>query len=294
MAKKKPPKPTCVVEGCHVPAKEGLKVCHDHADPLRLQGEVERLRSTRGHGLTDLLARFPAARNLLEHLAVFTDRASTGVKQDEGRLGAAVAAIAGTRKKLDQLLDPTEDRIHDPRPRCRRRECDGRGVPQPTGVTVCGFCGWHWTAEGEQVEAPASAERSQESLESPTTVSTAHEVAEPAERGSEGPAIAAAAGVHHDTIAEDISGVGNPTPERVTGRDGRSYPKSRAQSNGNGGGSRSIVVVAPSMHQAAKKGLQDARAMFSSLDVRSVLNVEHLEEGSKPDRARWKVTLLTG
>jgi hypothetical protein len=46
------------------------------------------------------------------------------------------------------------------------------------------------------------------------------------------------------------------------------------------------------MHQAAKKGLRDARAMFSSLDVRSVLAVEQVDEGSRPDRARWKVSLL--
>ena len=52
------------------------------------------------------------------------------------------------------------------------------------------------------------------------------------------------------------------------------------------------MVAAPTMHEAAKKGLLDARAMFSSLDVRSVQNVEHLEGGSNQDRMRWKVTLL--
>jgi len=34
-------------------------------------------------------------------------------------------------------------------------------------------------------------------------------------------------GVHHDTIREDLSGVGNPTPENqpvATGADGKTYP----------------------------------------------------------------------
>jgi len=39
--------------------------------------------------------------------------------------------------------------------------------------------------------------------------------------------IAELLGVHHDTIREDLSGVGNPTPENppeATGADGKTYP----------------------------------------------------------------------
>jgi hypothetical protein len=37
-------------------------------------------------------------------------------------------------------------------------------------------------------------------------------------------AIAEVTGVHHSTVADDVAGVGNPTPERTTGKDGKSYP----------------------------------------------------------------------
>lgn len=37
-------------------------------------------------------------------------------------------------------------------------------------------------------------------------------------------------GVHHDTVADDLSVVGFPTPERITGADGKSYPATRPKS----------------------------------------------------------------
>lgn len=42
-------------------------------------------------------------------------------------------------------------------------------------------------------------------------------------------AIAGETGVHHDTVARDVAGVGNPTPAlaKVTGADGKAYPARR-------------------------------------------------------------------
>lgn len=43
-------------------------------------------------------------------------------------------------------------------------------------------------------------------------------------------AIAAATGMHHSTVAEDLRGVGNPTPRPVTGTDGKTYAAARPAS----------------------------------------------------------------
>jgi hypothetical protein len=49
---------------------------------------------------------------------------------------------------------------------------------------------------------------------------------------------------------------------------------------------RSVVVSAASNGEAAERGLREARALFSSLDVRLVKGIERMPE------SRWKVTVL--
>jgi len=41
--------------------------------------------------------------------------------------------------------------------------------------------------------------------------------------------IAEVSGVHPSTVADDVRGVGNPTPETITGRDGKSYPAKKVK-----------------------------------------------------------------
>ncbi len=169
------PRAMCLIDGCRSPAKVGSKVCTEHLHPLRLQEEIERLRSTRGGEWKALLERFPDLRELAEHLTVLAFRAEPGrgsalavvpharghaqndgvvaigdtrvvhrdgvsVSKDQGRLGAGVAAVAQARRQLERLVSGVGEGT-DPRPRCGRRACKGKNVRQPMGAQMCCFCG---------------------------------------------------------------------------------------------------------------------------------------------------------
>jgi hypothetical protein len=84
-------------------------------------------------------------------------------------------------------------------------------------------------------------------------------VADMAAKGMSTRAIAAAVGVHHDTVAEDIkqaAPVGNPTPAPVTGLDGKTYERKP----------RHIVQPAPEAPGVAEARQKRAR-LLSSLAV---------------------------
>jgi hypothetical protein len=157
-------------------AKPGVLVCSDHIHVAALQAEIVRLQNTQGDGLTQLLRRFDHARRLIENLALLADRAhpmkgggieavsrsrghnlSDGIvtlgkhvvtpgyavstKKDEGRLGAALAAVKVCGEQVDRIVDPKSPPRRDDRPRCGVRACDGKNVRQPVGIKLCGFCG---------------------------------------------------------------------------------------------------------------------------------------------------------
>ena len=176
-------KQSCVVGGCRTVAKPGLGVCSNHDHVAVLQTEITRLRNTQGDRLTQLLRRFTDARRLIENLALLVDRAqpmkgggteavrrsrghnlSDGIvalgdhvvtpgyavssKKDEGRLGAALAAVKVCGDQVDRIVDPKSPPRRDDRPRCGARACDGRNVRQPVGIKVCGFCGRDMDTDG--------------------------------------------------------------------------------------------------------------------------------------------------
>ena len=175
-------KQSCVVGGCRTVAKPGVGVCSDHLHVAALRAEIVRLQNTQGDGLTQLLRRFPDVRRLIENLALLADRAqpmkgrgteavsrsrghnlgdgivalgnhvvtpgyAVASKKDEGRLGAALAAVKVCDEQVDRIVDPKSPPRRDDRPRCGSRACDGRNVRQPVGISLCGFCGRDMTRE---------------------------------------------------------------------------------------------------------------------------------------------------
>ena len=162
-------------------AKPGVLVCSDHLHVVALQAEIIRLQNTQGDHLTRLLRRFGDARRLIENLALLADRAhpmkgggveavsrsrghnlSDGIvtlgkhvvtpgyavatKKDEGRLGAALAAVKVCDDQVNRIVDPKSPPRRDDRPRCGARACDGKNVRQPVGIKLCGFCGRDMTS----------------------------------------------------------------------------------------------------------------------------------------------------
>ena len=175
-------KQTCIVGACKTVAKPGVQVCSSHLHVVALQAEIVRLQNTQGDRLTRLLRRFGDVRRLIENLALLADRAepmkggrseavnrsrghnlSDGIvalgahivipgyavstKKDEGRLGAALAAVKGCEEQVSRIVDPTSPPRRDDRPRCGSRACDGRNVRQPVGIKLCGFCGRDMTSK---------------------------------------------------------------------------------------------------------------------------------------------------
>ena len=175
-------KHTCIVDGCKTVAKPGVLVCSSHLHVVALQSEIVRLQNTQGDRLTQLLRRFGDARRLIENLALLVDRAhpmkgggseavsrsrghnlSDGIvalgnhvvtpgyavstKKDEGRLGAALAAVKVCDEQVNRITDPNSPPRRDDRPRCGSRACDGRNVRQPVGIQMCGFCGRDMTSK---------------------------------------------------------------------------------------------------------------------------------------------------
>ncbi len=169
-------KKSCVVGGCRTVAKPGVLVCSTHIHVAALQAEIVRLQNTQGDGLTQLLRRFGDVRRLVENVALLADRAhpmkgggveavsrsrghnlSDGIvalgdhvvtpgyavatKKDEGRLGAALAAVKVCGDLVDRIVDPKSPPRRDDRPRCGVSGCEGRNVRQPVGISLCGFCG---------------------------------------------------------------------------------------------------------------------------------------------------------
>jgi hypothetical protein len=191
---------------------------------------------------------------------------AVGTVRDQGRLGAAVGIIATASRKLQGLLDPGEERPEaDPRPRCGRRKCPQPNVRQPVGIRFCAYCGrdLQGVAAGPEPVAVPAEDVSDGPSEGPRSFESAGSLKqddEP-EPAKEGPA--------EESSAEFDGHRRNKWVDR-------------------GPPTRSVIVTAPTMHEAATRGLRDARAMFSSLDVRSVNEIERM-----PD-ARWKVTVLVG
>ena len=177
-------KKTCVVGGCRTVAKRGLLVCSDHDHVVVLQVEITRLLNTQGDRLTQLLRRFGVVRGLVENVALLVDRAhpmkgggveavgrsrghnlgdgivalgdhvvtpgyAVATKRDEGRLGAALAAVKICGDQVDRIVDPKSPPRRDDRPRCGVSGCEGRNVRQPVGISLCGFCGRDMTSRKE-------------------------------------------------------------------------------------------------------------------------------------------------
>jgi hypothetical protein len=171
---RKPQTKSCVVDRCRSGAIIGLRVCTEHAHPLKLQAEIERLNSTRNGRWQDLLHAVPGLRESAEKLQTLRFRAQVGksssvaqmgrfsgfsdgtveygqtvvlgssaasVKQDEGRWGAAVALVRQLDEDLARLLDPHSPKPKDTRVTCGESGCPGRWRKQPFESNFCRYCG---------------------------------------------------------------------------------------------------------------------------------------------------------
>lgn len=147
----------------------------NHAHPLILQAEIERLRSTRDGEWQALLDACEPLRDCAEKLQTLRFRAQVGksasvaqiggygfsdgtvdygttvlhspshvsVKEDEGRWGAAIAKVRSLDRELAGLLDPHQPKKKDLRVTCGDKKCapEHRWRKQPVDSRFCRWCG---------------------------------------------------------------------------------------------------------------------------------------------------------
>ena len=183
----------CKVGGCKTAARPDAKVCSTHQHTLSLQAEIVRLNQTTPDGISALVRGYPHLRRLIENLATLVMRAdplkaastqivarsrshnlgdgivalgdhlvtpgyAASTLSDRGRLQAADRAIAKCANDVERIVTgEPKPKPKDLRPRCNRRSCNQRGVRQPIGVRLCGFCGLPMNT-GNTVPAPAPVE----------------------------------------------------------------------------------------------------------------------------------------
>jgi hypothetical protein len=265
---------------------------------LRLQEEIERLRATREGGWEDLLARFPDLRRVGEHLATLRFRADVGksrsyatvgnfgfddrtveyattvvhsnsavsVKPDEGRLGAGLRKLKDLAGDLEHLLDPEgQSARKDTRITCGEKGCPGQWRKQQFGSFFCRWC-------GRDLSEPASSGYAAKGRPPGAPKKTRPVMVEPPAK-----------------VEPDPEPVAKPEPEPIDDQESSLSPVNapltlKSALNGH----RFIVVTAASKEDAVIVGLDEAKRVFSDLDVRAVT------EATPLPGSRWKVTVKVG